>query len=187
MNKNEIWMPIKNYENYYVSNLGNVMVIKNVAIRINSKIKGIKFLQLKQSIDIGGYSTITLTNNGFSKTFKIHRLVAEAFIKNPKQLQQINHKDENKQNNSVNNLEWCSSSYNNNYGNRNIKVAKKLKKKVDCLDMNGNLVKTYESVSATRKDDFLPNKVCQVCKNKYGRKTHKGYLWKYHSSEETSY
>ena len=173
-------MPINNYNNYYVSNLGNIMVIKNVAIKRNSNIKGIKFLMLKQSIDVGGYSNVVLTNNGIKKSFKVHRLVAETFIKNPKKLQQINHKDENKQNNAVNNLEWCNSSYNNNYGSRNIKVAKKLRKKVDCIDIDGHLIKTYESIQATKEDNFSPNKVCQVCKNKYGRKTHKGYLWKYH-------
>lgn len=81
-----------------------------------------------------GYLFICLSKNGISKQFYIHRLVASAYIKNPNRLNQINHKDENKKNNSVNNLEWCDSKYNNNYGTHNKRVAEKMSKKVICAE-----------------------------------------------------
>ena len=116
MNKNEIWKKIDNYDNYMVSNLGNVMTIQNVSIKRNSKIKGLIFKKMKITTDTNGYSVVTLYKNKVPKTYKVHRLVATAFIPNNKNYSQVNHKDENKSNNNVNNLEWCNQLYNNNYG-----------------------------------------------------------------------
>ena len=84
---------------------------------------------LKFSISKNGYAKVILRNREKNKTYLIHRLVAEHFISNPNNLPQINHKDENKLNNCINNLEWCSISYNINYGKRNKKVSKSLKNK----------------------------------------------------------
>lgn len=66
-----------------------------------------------------GYSIVCLHKDGEHKNYYIHRLVAEAYIPNPDNLPQVNHKDENKENNSLQNLEWCTHEYNNNYGSRN--------------------------------------------------------------------
>ena len=102
---NEEWKPVENYEDlYWVSNLGNV---KN------------KRKDKKLSINLDGYYVVNLSKNGKSKIFTVHRLVAQAFIPNPDNLPQVNHKDENKLNNNVDNLEWCNSNYNHNYGTRN--------------------------------------------------------------------
>lgn len=177
--QNEIWKEIKDYTNYYVSNKGNILNIYEKAIKRNSKEKGIAFRILKPTIDSNGYCCICLYKNNVSKIFKVHRLVAEAFIKNPKNLPQINHKDENKLNNKVENLEWCNSFYNNNYGSRTKKVAKKLSAPVLCCDINGNVIKKYKSIQSVKEDGYNPSKVCGVCKQRYGRKTHKGYIWKY--------
>lgn len=74
------------------------------------------------------------------KNCKVHRLVAEAYIPNPDSLEQVNHKDENKKNNSINNLEWCNADYNNHYGSHSQKISDSLKgntratKRVLCVE-----------------------------------------------------
>ena len=98
----EIWKPIKNYEELYeVSNLGNVRNAKT--LKILCKIKHRQ-----------GYQMTSLYKDGKQKYFLIHRLVAIAFIENPKNLEEINHIDENKENNNFSNLEWCDRIYNAN-------------------------------------------------------------------------
>lgn len=79
-----------------------------------------------------GYLQVLLSKNGIVKGFLIHRLVAEAYIPNPNNLPQINHKDEDKTHNWINNLEWCDNKYNNNYGNKN----NTRRKKVHCIELN---------------------------------------------------
>lgn len=78
--------------------------------------------------NIYGYAIIKLMKGGKGITYRVHRLVAMAFVPNPNNLPHINHKDENKLNNNPNNLEWCDNSYNNNYGTRNKRIAKAVTK-----------------------------------------------------------
>ncbi len=100
----EIWKDVPNYEdNYQVSNLG----------RIKTFIRGIKIRTIYPRPD--KYVCVHLSNNGVVTTRSVHRVVAEAFIPNPENLPCINHIDENKHNNNVSNLEWCSFRYNNIY------------------------------------------------------------------------
>ena len=124
--KKEIWKDIKGYEKLYqVSNLGKVRRIKF----INNRTQKDKIKMLKLIKDKKGYLKINLWKNNKSKMFLVHRIVAETFILNPNNLPQVNHKDENKSNNCVENLEWCSQKYNNNYGNRLNNIRKKLMEK----------------------------------------------------------
>ena len=120
----EKWRDIPEYEGIYqVSNLGNVKVLDRVvnsAIKHSDKVKRIG-KTLKQ-YNKNGYMQVTLTINTKRKYYNVHRLVAQAFIDNPQNLPQVNHKDENKLNNNVNNLEWCTAKYNCNYGSRNSKI-----------------------------------------------------------------
>ena len=101
------WKVIQDFPNYEVSNLGQVRNI--VTGRI-----------LKPYVNLGGgkgYYKVRLTSEPYqTKQFFVHRLVAEAFIPNPNKFPQVNHKDETKDNNRADNLEWCTSKYNNNYG-----------------------------------------------------------------------
>lgn len=107
----EEWKPIVCYEEkYQISNYGQV---KSLNYRGSGKDKILKLQK-----DTYGYSKVILYKNGKAKTRMVHRLVAEAFIPNPNNLPQINHKDEDKSNNCVDNLEWCSAKYNNSYGSR---------------------------------------------------------------------
>ena len=120
----EIWKDIPEYEGLYqASNLGNIRVLDRV---VNSGIKNNKTVirkgqLLKQRVN-QGYYEVALSKNCKKRFLKVHRLVALTFIPNLDNLPLINHKDENKLNNCVDNLEWCTAKYNCNYGNRNAKI-----------------------------------------------------------------
>lgn len=160
----EIWKDIPGYEGLYqISNLGNIKSFcrKNTIIR-------------KATNDGYGYLQLCLTKNKKIKEHKVHRLVAEAFIPNPENLPQINHKDENKHNNCVDNLEWCSAEYNINYGTRNEKISKKIKQ----YDKKGNFIKLWNSIIDIERIMNIPHSnIISCCKNK--RKTAGNYIWEY--------
>ena len=112
----EIWKDIEGYEGFYkVSSFGNVKSLYRVLPRKNGGNYAVREKLLKLSVDGDGYYRVALRKDGISKYCSIHRLVANAFIPNPKNLPCINHKDEVKTNNNVCNLEWCTYSYNNTY------------------------------------------------------------------------
>lgn len=159
---NEIWKDIKGYEGLYqVSNFGRVMNVKKNKL-------------VKQEIIHNGYVRVTLFNNGKPKWFFIHRLVAIAFIPNPHNYPQINHKDENKLNNCVDNLEWCTAKYNSNYGTRNIKISKPILQ----FDLDGNFIKEWSSTREIERIlGFYHSNVSWCCTNKI--KSAYNYIWKY--------
>jgi hypothetical protein len=116
----EIWKAVKGYEGLYeVSSLGNVRSLDRV---IKSRHNGTTVRKGRTLTPFyeenKGYYQVKLTKMGKSKTHRIHRLVALAFLENPFNCSDINHKDEVKTNNNVNNLEWCTRKYNNNYGTK---------------------------------------------------------------------
>ena len=118
----EIWKDIEGYEGLYqVSNLGDVRSLKYAG--------GNKVKPLKQDNDGNGYKQVILYKDGKRKNCKVHRLVAMAFISNPNNYKEVNHKDENPSNNNVNNLEWCTNEYNVNYGTRTKRASESLKGK----------------------------------------------------------
>ena len=129
-----------------------------------------------------GYYVVNLYKKGKGKTKLIHRLVALAFIPNPNNLPEINHKDENKQNNMMDNLEWCERNYNNNYGKQS-KIGRRLSsekrmKKINQYDLNGNLMKTYKGVRIAEEETGVHNSnIIKCCKGKV--KSAGGYIWKY--------
>lgn len=108
----EIWKDVKHYEGLYrISNFGRVWSVHK---------QDYKVPHTKEN----GYMFVQLYKNGVMKNEYIHRLVALTFIPNPKNLPQVNHKDEDKSNNSVNNLEWCDCKYNNNYGTARERIVR---------------------------------------------------------------
>lgn len=116
----EVWKDIVGYEGkYQVSNLGRVKSL-NYKQTNSERI-------LKENTDKKGYKRAHLFKNGKGVHISIHRLVAEAFIPNPNNYPQVNHKDENKANNNMENLEWCTNEYNHNYGTRNKRMGNSLK------------------------------------------------------------
>ena len=123
--------PVKGYEGYYeVDQFGRVFGVDRI-IKVNDNgrnyEKPIAGKQLKQSVHTKGYKTVCLTKDGKTKTLFVHRLVAEAFIPNVDNLPMVNHKDEDKTNNFVDNLEWCDAEYNNTYGTKTIRQARKIR------------------------------------------------------------
>lgn len=125
----EEWRDIKGYEGFYqVSNLGNVRSLDRIFIKSNGRRYNKKGKILIPGLTTKGYETVNLSDVNHKITSKrVHRLVAEAFIPNPNNLPQVNHIDENKLNNFVTNLEWCTNTYNISYGTRNLRLKTALR------------------------------------------------------------
>lgn len=174
----EIWKPIKGYEGLYeVNNWGDVRSLDKVVSCRYGKKRTAKGQVLNPSLS-RGYPQVVLSDKGVHKHFFVHRLVAEAFVPNPDNLPEINHKDENPTNPYWRNLEWCNHQYNINYGSRNAKSGMASSKAVAKYDINGTIIKTYKSIREASKDS---NTSCQnICSVLKGRqKTSGGYIWKY--------
>lgn len=161
----EIWKDIKDYEGLYqVSNYGRV---KSLGGKSNHK----KSIVLKQNKDKNGYFFVILKHNGTSKYYKVHRLVAEAFIPNPNNKPQVNHLDENKQNNNVYNLEWASCKENIRYSQS---------KKVNQYSKDGQFIKTWDCITeAAEKLNIQITNITACCRGYGKHKTTGGYIWKY--------
>ena len=157
----EIWKPIKGYEGLYeVSNLGRVRSLTRVFVSKRGWIntwRGRTLIPLMKK----GYCHIGLSKSNKVRHYRINRLVAEAFIPNPDNLPQVNHKDENPQNNRVDNLEWCSAKYNTNYGTALIRKAITRGRKVRCIE-NGNVY--YSIGKAARENGTYSANVWKCCK-----------------------
>ena len=123
--------PVKGYEGYYeVDQFGRVYGCeRHIPVDDNGRlyVKPVFGKQMKQALHTKGYKIVSLTRDGRTKTAFVHRLVAEAFLPNPDALPYVNHKDEDKTNNFLDNLEWCTAQYNSTYGNARKKQAKKIK------------------------------------------------------------
>ena len=142
----EEWKEIDGFPKYMVSNLGR---IKSLNYNRTGKEQ---ILMQKKAGRNKNYFNIILFQNGKSKTLKVHRLVAQAFIPNPNNYPCVNHKDENPSNNCVSNLEWCTYEYNNNYGTRNKKVSETLKGRTHTITQE-----TRNKMSESKKGEKNPN------------------------------
>ena len=154
-------IPIVGYEtNYDITDTGKVF----------SKISG---RYLTPTIDTDGYEIVGLYLNGVQKKKKVHRLVADAFVPNPNNYTQVNHKDENPRNNNANNLEWCEHLYNCNYGTRNIRAGAKNSRKVECIETK----EIFDSVRQAAERYNVRSTAISNCIN--GRsKSCAGYTWR---------
>ena len=167
----EIWRDVVGYEGLYeVSNWGRVKSLPR-----NGTVKYARIL--KPYVDKDGYHRQMLSKNGKHTNYPIHRLVAEAFIPNPHNYPCVNHKDENKLNNNVNNLEWCSAKYNSNYGTAIERRSKKRSKPILQFTLDGVFIKEWDSIAECGRNGFQTSAVIMCCKGK--RKTHKGFIFKY--------
>lgn len=173
----EIWKDIKDYEGLYqVSNWGRVKSLGNGGTHKTSRI-------LKSEKNTRGYLQVQLSKNGKRKWFFIHRLVAEVFLENPENLPQVNHIDEDKTNNRVENLEWCEHKYNMNYGTRNERISKtkingKKSKKVLQFTLDGEFIREWPSTKEIERQlGFDNSAVCRCCNGK--QKSAYGFRWCY--------
>ena len=190
----EVWKDIKDYEGLYqINNKGEVKALEKTIWN------GQGYLYFPEKIrklnpDKDGYLNITLSNKGKVKTFKIHRLVAEAFIPNPNNLPEVNHKDGDKTNNNVDNLEWCTRKENqkhafrigliNQNGERNHmygKLGADNPNSIPIYQLNkntGDIIREYYSLASAGRDlGVNTGKICLVCQGK--RNSAYGYKWKY--------
>lgn len=113
-NKIEIWREVEGYEGYQVSNFGRV---KSLNYQRTNQERVLRPLKISS-----GYLQVVLWKDRKAKRLLVHRLVAQAYIPNPNNYPQVNHKDEDKTNNCVENLEWVTASYNTNFGTRNERI-----------------------------------------------------------------
>ena len=156
----EIWKDKKGYEGHYqVSNWGRVKSIKFGKEKILKLIK-----------DKDGYLQVTLCKNNIKKVYKVHRLVAEAFIDNTDNLPQVNHKDENKLNNNV------------RYGTGIERRSKKRSKPVLQYDLEGNFIKEWVSINECVRNGYNQGNVAACCRGE--RKYHKDCIWRYKNEED---
>ena len=174
----EIWKDKKDYEGLYqVSNLGRAKSLDRYVKGKGHSLQLKKGRILKPMKDNNGYLKVRLCNGEKSKTFNLHRLVAETFIPNSNNLPEVNHKNEIKTDNRVENLEWCDRKYNQNYGTRTEKCSKKLSKPVLQYTLEGEFVKEWKSVTECGRNGYNRGNVYACCRGKL--KTYKGFLWEY--------
>ena len=179
----EIWKTIEGFEGLYeVSNLGRVRSLDRVrkaGYGSTANIKG-KILT-PQYLNDRKYLVVHLHRNEVGKHYLIHRLVATAFIDNPNNLPEINHKDENPSNNNVLNLEWCDRKYNTNYGTALDRRSRTRGRVVVQYDIEGHEIARYWSArEAARQIGKSQAAISRCCLGEY--KSAYGYIWKYDES-----
>lgn len=183
----EIKKEIKGYEGLYViTSSGKVISLGN-GKSTNPGTKRIR--QLKTQIKSNGYQQVKLSKNGRSKYFTVHRLVATHFLVDQPGKKEVNHKDGNKLNNHVNNLEWVNSSENQKHAfktglQKPVKGAEnKQSKKVVQMDLTGRVLKTWDSLGQLKRNTgFNTYGIIKCCKGQKKYKTAYGYKWKYHEN-----
>lgn len=190
MKNQEIWKDIEGYEGIYqVSSMGR--------IRALDRIKPNSFGQIAKGhimafCDNGnGYVWVSLWKNGKGRMRYVHRLVANAFLKNDKKLPQVNHKNEDKKDNRVENLEYCDAKYNCNYGNRKINAKNAFVKNgtnraIDIYDINGNFIKTCQ-LSNDACVEFGVNRRGMYLMCNGITKSSKGYRFAFHGEKLRPY
>lgn len=169
----EIWKEINGFDGVYqVSNLGRVKSVMRYRKGKGESTVLVKEKILKGKKNKDGYIEFGLCIGEHKKMkfYRGHRLVADAFIPNPNNYPIINHKNEIKDDNRVENLEWCSYSYNTTYSNG---------RKILQIKPNGEIVKEFESIAEASKNGYDKSTIGKCCRGVKNYNSHKGYIWKY--------
>lgn len=175
----EIWKNVVGYEGKFeVSNLGRIRGLDRITIdkngnkkRINGKLKNFGLCK--------GYYTVSLNH----KSYRVNRIVAEAFIPNPYNLPHVNHINENKLDNRVENLEWCDAKYNNNYGTRLQRISDTVSKKIYQFDLDGNLIRSWDKTKVAAQECNVSHTAIRnnLCGLSYSAGK---YIWSYNNDYE---
>lgn len=186
----EMWKPVKGYEGVYeVSNFGNVRS-KNRSME-KATFKGKQLCP----VEVGrGYLRVVLSKNGVISRKLVHRLVAEAFVENPRNVDYVNHVDGNKKNNRAENLEWCTAKENTNHANSNGLINHKTRKNIDQAKRNvqkaykdritavvqydkmGRFINKYKSIKQAEKESGVDRRRIGECVR--GKRKYAGdYIW----------
>lgn len=167
----EEWRQIRGFPDYLISNCGRVK-----SLRRDYKYGSHGDIILKTN-DRKGYRGVTLFRDGKRYYKSVHRLVAEAFIPNPDNLPLVNHKDEDKTNNRVDNLEWCTRLYNANYGLSRQRISARVSRKVGQYTKDGVLIAVWDSMTlASKKVGACLSEISKCCKD--NRYSAGGYKWR---------
>ena len=193
----EIWKDVPGFEGIYqVTRDGRVRSLDRTTLYKDKHLRFVSGREMKPFMDRHGYKVVTLKKNRYKKHWFVHRIVGITYIPNPDNLPQINHKDEVKTNNNVENLEWCTNYYNEVYGtsiersvkNRDTKaVGRKIALArtfgfVDQLDLNDNIIKTWVSArTAGRSLGKHGSNISKCCNGQ--QKTAYGYKWVFSQSK----
>ncbi len=185
----EKWKDIKGYEgSYQVSSMGHIRSLDRYGKRTDTTIRKLKGRVLKPFPVNGGYLSIYLCDEHGKKSFKVHRLVALTFIQKPSNKNEVNHKDGDKQNNSVVNLEWVTRAENNQHAFRVLNRVPIMKGKYNELcpnskcvlqyDLFGKLIKEWPStMEIERTKGWYASNISSCCRGVH--KSAYGFIWKY--------
>lgn len=179
---NEEWKDIKDFEGLYqISNYGRVKSVSKIS-KINGRVYPTIIMTCHPNTK--KYLEVELCKNGKQHRYRIHRLVANAFIPNQENKPQVNHKDGNKQNNRLDNLEWCTNGENqihafkNGLNHRGKYGDSPKAKSVKQYDKNGNFIREWDSIIRIKNEcGYSDGFISSCCKGRY--KTAYGYIWKY--------
>lgn len=178
---NEYWKPVVGYEGYYeISTLGRVRSCERVVPHgLGNRIRKIQQKLISPWKDNHGYRSVSLSKDGVVKKVKVHKLVAEAFIENPKDKPTVNHINEIRGDNRVDNLEWATYQENNNHGGHNQRVSKTLSKPVTQLDRTGKKIADFENIAEASKATGVHAANIKSCLHHANRISAGGYQWRY--------
>lgn len=187
----ETWKSVKNYDGLYeVSSTGLVRSVMRKVWNPGRNCYRTQYPRiLRLSTDDKGYNRVTLSKDGKVKQHLVHRLVAEAFIPNPNNLPQINHKSEVTNDNRVENLEWCTNEYNCNYGSHNENISKSQSVSILQYTLDGKLIREWQSSRTAEAETGVSNvNILRCCHGGfYNKKRGKwvnvskanGFIWKF--------
>lgn len=179
MSREEVWLDVVGYEGLYqCSSTGRVRSLDRIVYvekgnGFNKRLKG----SIRKIHDRSGYKTVALFKEGKKESHYVHRLVAEAFVPNPNNHPMVNHKDESRDNNEAENLEWCTHQYNLNYGTSSKRKNKKLSTPVVGIHVESGKKITFPSMMEAGRNGFHQSEISLCCNGK--KDQHKNYKWKF--------